>query len=108
MQLSGGKNQDSRPADSGTIELRAFMFLWDLFKERCWSNPKLVPLEGETTGVELLASLTVPREKVAAVFVNHKLFLPENAIIHPGDRVSLVPPGGLVFPELGCRKCTVI
>ncbi len=108
MQPRDGNIQPSAPATGGTIELRAFMFLWDLFKERHWSNPKLVPLEGETTGVELLASLTVPREKVAAVFVNHKLFLPENAIIRPGDRVGLVPPGGLVFPELGCRKCVVI
>lgn len=34
--------------------------------------------------------------------------LPENAVINPGDRIGLIPPGGLVFPELGCRKAGLI
>jgi hypothetical protein len=89
-------------------EVRGLMFLTELFKERGWPNPRYVELEPATAGVDLLARLGIERERVAALFVNHRLYFPEKAVINPGDRVALLPPGGLIFPELGCRKCVVL
>jgi len=77
----------------GTIELHAFMGLADLFRQRQWGNPHDFPLESETTGEGLLAALDIPREQVEVVFINRKAVATDCAIIHPGDRVALVPPG---------------
>ncbi len=78
---------------TATIELHAFMFLSDLFKERHWSNPCRFEVDHETTGPELLAHLEIPAAQVGAIFVNHRLFNPAAATINPGDRVALVSPG---------------
>ena len=78
---------------SAMIELRAFMDLADLFRERNWPSPLEVDIQGEMTGVQLLAMLDIPPEKVEVVFVNGKAFDPSRAILTGGDRVALVPPG---------------
>lgn len=78
---------------SGNIELHAFMWLADLFRERGWSNPFSMPLEGEIPADNLLERLDIKRERVEVVFVNHKAGAVENTRIRPGDRVALVPPG---------------
>lgn len=91
---------------SATIELRAFMGLSDVFRQRGWDNPKTVDVPGETTGPELLARLDLPREAVEVVFVNGKAASPEAAVIRGGDRVALAPPGvpGPYRVLLGFRK----
>ncbi len=76
-----------------TIELRAFMGLADTFRERGWSNPHQIPLSGPTKGFELLNKLEIPVEQVEGIFSNGKVFLPPVAVISPGDRVALAPPG---------------
>jgi hypothetical protein len=76
-----------------TIELRAFMDLAELFRERNWPSPLEVDIEGAMTGVQLLALLDIPPEKVEVVFVNGKAFNPTMAVVTGGDRVALVPPG---------------
>ena len=78
---------------AAAIELHAFMGLADLFRERRWSNPRDYPLAGETTGAELLALLDIPLSGVEVIFVNRKAIAADCALIHPGDRVALVPPG---------------
>jgi hypothetical protein len=78
---------------SPTIELRAFMDLAELFRERNWPSPLEVDIQGEMTGVQLLALLDIPQEKVEVVFVNGKAFDPPMAVVTGGDRVALVPPG---------------
>jgi len=79
---------------SPTIELRAFMDLAELFRERNWPNPLEVDIQqGEMTGVQLLALLDIPPEKVEVVFVNGKALNPPMAVVTGGDRVALVPPG---------------
>ena len=75
------------------IELRAFMDLADLFRERNWPSPLEVDIQGEMTGVQLLAMLDIPPERVEVVFVNGKAFDPSKALLNDGDRVALVPPG---------------
>lgn len=75
------------------IELRAFMDLSDYFREKNWNNPKEVAVQGELTGVELLAMLGIPEDMVEVVFVNGKAFKPSLAVLTGGDRVALAPPG---------------
>lgn len=78
---------------SGTIELRGFMGLVDVFKARNWSIPYLLNLEDEITGSNLLTMLKIDEKQVEIFFINGKVFLPYDAVIKPGDRVALVPPG---------------
>ena len=75
------------------IELRAFMGLADLFRERNWPSPMEVDVPGEMTGAQLLAMLDIPPEKVEVVFVNGRAFTLPMAVLTGGDRVALVPPG---------------
>jgi hypothetical protein len=77
----------------GTIELHAFMGLADVFRERQWTNPTFFPLDGETSGAELMVKLDIPMERVEVIFINRKAIAADDAVIHPGDRVALVPPG---------------
>jgi hypothetical protein len=37
--------------------------------------------------------LDVPPEEVEVIFVNRTAFPMHRAIVHPGDRVALAPPG---------------
>lgn len=76
-----------------SIELHAFMGLADLFRERHWSNPCDYPLGAETSGAELTERLGIAPERVEVIFVNRKAFAADRALIRPGDRVALVPPG---------------
>jgi len=78
---------------SGSIELHAFMGLADLFRERQWANPHDFALDHETSGAELLDALAIPRSDVEVIFVNRRAIAADCAVIHPGDRVALVPPG---------------
>jgi hypothetical protein len=78
---------------SAPIELHAYMGLADLFRERRWSNPRSVDIDGELTGPQFLAQLCIGQEQVEVMFVNRKAYAADIALIHPGDRVALVPPG---------------
>ena len=79
--------------EPASIELHAFMGLADLFRARQWSNPRDYPLAAEVSGAELLARLDIARERVEVIFINRKAVAADCALIHPGDRVALVPPG---------------
>lgn len=78
---------------SGTIELRVFMGLVDVFKKRELSIPLVVNLEKQITAIELMEMFNIPKKEVEIVFINGKVFLPADGVIVPGDRVALVPPG---------------
>ena len=78
---------------SGTIELRVFMGLVEIFKERNWSIPMLVDIEKGLTGPELITMLNIPEKQVEIIFINGKVFFPSDAFVQHGDRVALVPPG---------------
>lgn len=90
----------------GTIEVRFFMFLAELCKERNWPTPKQMEIEGELTGLALLKMLDIPVERVEVLLVNGKTVWPSVALIRPGDRVALLPPGtpGPYRVMLGIRK----
>jgi len=78
---------------AGTIELHAFMGLADVFRQRQWENPHAFPLAAELSGKALLSALDIDASGVEVMFVNRKAFAVDCAVIHPGDRVALVPPG---------------
>lgn len=82
---------DSRA--EAAIELRAFMDLAALFRERGWNMPMEVRIPGSVSGAELLGQLDIPREMVEVIFVNGKAATPALARISGGDRVALAPPG---------------
>lgn len=77
----------------GNIEVRFFMFLVDLCKERGWLSPMMVEVDEEIAGLDLLEKLDVPEERVEVLLVNGKAVWPSEARIRPGDRVALLPPG---------------
>ena len=77
----------------GQIELRAFMDLRALFGERGWSIPHFLDVEADMTGEELLRLVSIESARVESLIVNRSAIAVEEAIIHPGDRVALVPPG---------------
>ncbi len=76
-----------------TIELRAFMGLSDLFRERGWTFPMHMDVKDGMSGEALLAQLEIPEESVEVIFVNGKASKPAQAMVRPGDRVALAPPG---------------
>ncbi|MEA4855017.1 MAG: MoaD/ThiS family protein [Solidesulfovibrio sp.] len=76
-----------------SVEVRAFMDLSALFRKRNWSNPKEFPVPGQLSGLAFLGLLELPEAMVEVIFINGKAHTPANAVIHPGDRVALAPPG---------------
>jgi len=75
------------------IELHAYMGLSDLFRERGWANPHAFVVERDLSGPELLQALDIGAGRVEVIFVNRKAYAADIAVIRPGDRVALVPPG---------------
>lgn len=79
---------------SETIELRGLLNLAGLFRERGWGNPHARGLVASPlSGLDLLAELEIDAEKVEVIFVNGNAERPDEAVVHTGDRVTLVPPG---------------
>ncbi|MBC7106913.1 MAG: MoaD/ThiS family protein, partial [Firmicutes bacterium] len=52
------------------VEVRAFSFLWDLFRTRGWPNPLRLPWPEAAPARKLLADLEIDPAQVEAVFVN--------------------------------------
>ena len=80
-------------AERQEIEIRFFMFLAELCKERGWTSPMQMNLGEEISGAQLLERLEISSERVEVLLVNGKAVWPAAARIQPGDRVALLPPG---------------
>ena len=52
-----------------------------------------IGIEGELSGLDLLNKLEVPLNRVEILMLNGKAVSPAQAVIQPGDRVALLPPG---------------
>lgn len=81
------------PVPPGAVDVVAFMDLASLFRRRGWASPHHLPLDETIDGPALLRRLEVAEEAVECLFVNHTAFGVDSAVIRPGDRVALVPPG---------------
>jgi sulfur carrier protein ThiS len=78
------------------INFNAFSFLKTKLKESGAVKDFSAPMEIEE-GIsvnELIESLGLEAKDVEAVFINHKI-LPKETKLKDGDRVALVPPGGV-------------
>ena len=89
---------------TNAIELYGNMWLRDSFRQRGWSNPHRVAVEGEISGAGLLEQLEIAEKEVGMIFVNHKAYSPSRAVILPGDRVALFSPGAVMFVDLGFHE----
>ncbi len=77
------------------IKFSAFSFLRTQLNDRdiaCAASPLEIPDNISVDG--LIAYLQMNPEEVEAVFVNHRI-MPKSTILKEGDRIALVPPGGI-------------
>ncbi|NPA73101.1 MAG: MoaD/ThiS family protein [Epsilonproteobacteria bacterium] len=78
-----------------TITFSAFSFLKSKLKEKnieC-TNVKMEIPEGLSVE-KLIDYIGLDREDVEAAFVNHRI-MPLDTVIGDGDKIALVPPGGI-------------
>ena len=78
--------------ETRTIEVRAFLHLYKMFKDKNWPSPLIIELEEPTTGTKLAEKLEIPLDEVEIIFVNG-FAQSLDYQINPGDRVAFVPPG---------------
>lgn len=78
-----------------TIKFSAFSFLKTQLNDRgiaCSTSPLEIPENISVDG--LIAHLQMNPNEVEAVFVNHRI-MPKSTVLQEGDRIALVPPGGI-------------
>jgi sulfur carrier protein ThiS len=77
-----------------TITFRAFSKLRQAFRDKGVVSMKPMEIPDNISVVELVQLYGFEENDIEAVFINHKV-VPKTTIIQDGDRVSLVPPGGI-------------
>ncbi len=80
------------PSKEGSVEVRGFSFIKELFDQRGLPFPLSVDLSGECTAEDLARRLEIPLDLVEAVFING-IVSSLGHRIKPGDRVAFIPPG---------------
>ena len=76
------------------ITFRAFSQLKEAFRKKGVQNARALEIPDAITVIELVQLYGFDPEEIEAVFINHKV-VPKTTTIHDGDRVSLIPPGGI-------------
>ena len=76
------------------ITFRAFSKLRQDFKDKGVLSTKPLEIPDNISVVELVQLYGFDDKDIEAVFINHKV-VPKSTVIQDGDRVSLVPPGGI-------------
>ncbi len=77
------------------ITFNAFSFLKKKFEDKgVKCSNKLMQIPDNISVNELIEYLGFQKDDIETVFVNHKI-LSKNTILKNGDRVALVPPGGI-------------
>jgi hypothetical protein len=74
------------------VEVRGFLQLDQLFKQRNWPVPLFVDIEKPLTGIELAEKLAIPLAEIEIIFING-FAQSVQCVIQSGDRVAFVPPG---------------
>jgi len=78
-----------------TIKFSAFSFLKQQLNDKgiaCSTSP-LEIAEGITL-FDLMEQVGLKDNEVEAVFVNHRI-MPKTTVLKDGDKIALVPPGGI-------------
>jgi sulfur carrier protein ThiS len=76
------------------ITFRAFSQLRTKFQEKGVRNAHELDVPDGITPIELLRLYGIDENEMEAVFINHKV-VRRDTVIHDGDRVSVVPAGGI-------------
>jgi len=76
------------------ITFRAFSQLQEAFRKKGVANARPLEIPDGITVIELAQMYGFESDEIEAVFINHKV-VPKSTVIHDGDRVSLIPPGGI-------------
>lgn len=77
-----------------SIMFRAFSHLQKSFRDKGVPSAQTLTIPDGISVTELVERYGFEDADVEAVFINHKI-VPKSTIIQEGDRVSLVPPGGI-------------
>jgi len=77
-----------------TITFRAFSQLREAFRQKGVVNAQALEIPDEITVIELARIYGFESDEIEAVFINHKV-MPKSTVLQDGDRVSLIPPGGI-------------
>ncbi len=78
-----------------TIRFNAFSFLKNECKEKGIECPnKNMQIDEGINLYQFIKNLGFEEDKIEGIFVNHKLVSFET-VLKDGDRVALVPPGGI-------------
>jgi hypothetical protein len=86
----GGKSLSEKIGK--TIEVRGFLHLNKVFKDKNWPSPLIIDLEEPITGTALAEKLEIPIDEIEIIFING-LAQAVKSLIQPGDRVAFLPPG---------------
>ena len=76
------------------ITFRAFSQLREAFREKGVQSARALEIPDAISVIELVQLYGFDPEEIEAVFINHKV-VPKTTVIQDGDRVSLIPPGGI-------------
>ncbi len=77
------------------IDFSAFSFLKGKLKDKGFDfSKKMIKVPKDIDVFGLVEFLSLEQDEVEAAFVNHKL-MPKSTKINDGDRVAIVPPGGI-------------
>jgi len=68
------------------------------YRDATSENGFRMPLSAPTPLPDILADGRIPGDRVQLVMVNHRA-VPQDTLIHPGDRVSLFPAEYAVFAD---------
>ncbi len=77
-----------------TITFRAFSELRFKFEDKGVKYAGSLEVPDGITAVELFKSYGFDESEMEAVFINHKV-VPRDTVLQDGDRVSIVPAGGI-------------
>ena len=76
------------------ITFRAFSQLREAFRQKGVTNAQALEIPDGITVLELVGMYGFENDEIEAVFINHKV-MPKSTVLQDGDRVSLIPPGGI-------------
>ena len=75
-----------------TVEIRGFLHLDKMFRDKFGAVPLIYELEVPISGAALARKLEIPPEEIEVIFINGFVQALDH-MIHPGDRVAFLPPG---------------
>jgi hypothetical protein len=97
---------DARKTNENKVEVRFFGQLQELAKEKGWTFPSVVELEGECSALQLAERMGIATDQIEAVFIDGVAKPIDEGMVKPGCRIGFIPYGvpGPYRVLLGIRK----